>query len=291
MTVPRWPGDPAMAPVSGPVATARQPVRVHRMRPARGLSCQRVLLLNGLAGSPTIWRPFAQRVPAEIELWGAELPWASGGDPRWQAAGGTTTDVVAEALAGVPRGADVVIAHSFAANALLELLCRRVPDRLQAVVLVSPFYRATPDRFDWSDISFYLNNFHRILAEGIRVSAAQPPADEVVERMALRLRERIGPYGWMRFFDAYLRTPFLDLTGVLVPVLVIGGRRDIAVPIEDVEALAQALPAGRLARVAASGHFAMAEHPPWFTSVVQDFLAVNAPPSPLPIVDVPLELL
>ncbi|MBM0232567.1 alpha/beta hydrolase [Micromonospora sp. STR1_7] len=205
---------------------------------------------------------------------------------RWR-----TTDVVAEALAGVPRGADVVIAHSFAANAVLELLCRRVPDRLQAVVLVSPFYRATPERFHWSDISYYLNDFHRILAEGIRVSAAHPPPNEVVEQMALRLRERVGPYGWMRFFDSYLRTPFLDLSGVLVPVLVIGGRRDLAVPIEDVEALAEALPAGRLARVAASGHFAMVEHPPWFTSVVQDFLAVNAPPSPLPIVDVPLELL
>ncbi|MEU7588379.1 alpha/beta hydrolase [Micromonospora sp. NPDC049230] len=289
MTAARWSRDPAPAPA--PVTTAHHPVRVHRLRPARGLSCQRLLLLNGLAGSPSIWRPFAQRVPAEIELWGAELPWASGGDPHWQAAGGPTTEAVEGALAAVPRGADAIVAHSFAANAVLELLSRRVPDRLQAVILVSPFYRATAERFDWSDISYYLNDFHRILAEGIRVSAAHPLAPEVVERMALRLRERVGPYGWMRFFDAYLRTPFLDLTRVLVPVLVVGGRRDLAVPIADVEALAEALPAGRLARVAASGHFAMAEHPSWFTSVVQDFLAVNAPPSPLPIVDVPLELL
>lgn len=256
-----------------------------------GLQRQRVLLLTGLAGSPNLWRPYAYRADQSQELWVADLPWTGLGVPDWSCPGGSPTKAIGAALAAVPGRVEVIVAHSFAANALLEFLVDRVPSQLRAVVLVSPFYRTSPEAFDWADISYYLNEFHRILSEGLRVSTRQESSAEMLHEMALRLRDRIGPYGWMRFFDAYLRTPFLDVSKLNLPVLVIGGERDFAAPVAEVRTLAARLPAARSASSGSCGHFCMTEDPAWFARTVVDFLSVVAPPLPVPIVDLSPELL
>jgi pimeloyl-ACP methyl ester carboxylesterase len=172
---------------------------------------------------------------------------------------------------------DLVVAHSFSANALLELLDqgqRRVP---RGVVLVSPFYRAAPEHFDWSTLAYYVNSFHRILEEGIRVQSVSRLSAEVERRMALRARERVGPYGWMRFFDAYLRTPQLRAGRLTGPFLVVAGDRDFASYPEDSQILSRALPDCRLEIFSNCGHFAMAEQPVRFAALMHDFLATAAP--------------
>lgn len=246
------------------------PVVVRCLRGAQAAEPLQVLLLHGLASSGAMWDEFAPRADGDCELWVADLPWRGEGVTGW----GEQEDVarwVTEALAAVPGGADVVVAHSFAANVLLAHLDSG-GNQLRAIVLVSPFYRPAADDFDWSTIAYYLNDFDRILGEGIRVRSGRRLDPERQRDMALRVRDRIGPYGWIRFFDTYLRTPRLRMDRITVPCLVIGGEEDFASFPSDSRALAAALPDARVHVLSGCGHFAMAERADEFTALVNAFL-------------------
>ncbi|MFB6889897.1 alpha/beta fold hydrolase, partial [Kitasatospora sp. NPDC056327] len=186
-------------------------------------------------------------------------------------------------------GAQVVVAHSFAALALLEHLASPRPADLEAAVLVSPFYRPRPGDFDWATLAHYLEDFHLILDEGLRVSAEDRLDAATRRAMALRVRERIGPYGWTDFFGAYLRTPSLALERVRPPVLVVAGRDDLAARPADARALAAALPRARLEVLPGCGHFPMAEQPERFTRLLEDFLTPAAAATAAAVTHPPLE--
>jgi pimeloyl-ACP methyl ester carboxylesterase len=248
-------------------------VTVQRRRPATGPGRPvRVLLVPGLAGSAGVWDALADRCPESLDIWIAQPPWASTGDGRWS----HETDAsswITEAVLALDEPVDAVVAHSFAAAMLLEQLVRQdCPIRPRAVVLVSPFYRARPQDFDWSTLSKYLNGFHAILEEGLRLDLGGQLPDDVRSLMALRLRDCVGPYGWLRFFDAYLRTPFLDAVAVRPAVLVVSGDRDLAAPPSDARALAQALPGAQLELITDCGHFPMAEYPDRMAALLATFL-------------------
>ena len=246
-------------------------MRVSRRRSGR----YRTILLHGLGGSASAWDGFAAHVGTDLELWDAELPWHSGGSGRWSRRDDAVA-VVADALAAVPGGAEVVIAHSFAANLVLELLASKEVEPPRAVVLVSPFYRPTPEDFTWETAESYLHGLLAILDEGLRVSSHGRLDEDVREDMARRLRERIGPYGWVRFFDAYLRSPLLATDAVRPPVLVVSGRDDRAARPADAARLADCLPDGRCEAIADCGHFPMTERPDVFAAVVRHFLVAQA---------------
>lgn len=254
------------------MTTVGTPVVVRCLRGAQAAEPLRVLLLHGLASSGTMWDEFVPRADDGCELWAADLPWGGEGVAGWA----EQEDVarwVAEALAAVPGGADVVVAHSFAANVLLAHLDSG-GDQPRAIVLVSPFYRTAVEDFDWSAIAYYLNDFDRILAEGIRVRSGGRLDPERQRDMALRVRDRVGPYGWVRFFDTYLRTPRLRMDRITVPCLVIGGEEDFASFPSDSRALAAALPDARAHVLPRCGHFAMAERADEFTALVNAFLSI-----------------
>ncbi|WP_251070428.1 alpha/beta fold hydrolase [Streptomyces sp. ISL-96] len=247
------------------------PVRLRRAARATDRRPVRVLMLHGLAGSTAVWRRFTELAADELELWEAALPWAADGDTRWSHDPDPVA-LVAQALAGVPDGVDLLIAHSFAANAALELLAGRPAPRPGAAVLVSPFHRRSPEDFDWDTATYYLGGFQRIVDEGLRVGSDGRLPTELRAAMALRVRDRIGPYGWMRFFDAYLRSPFLDTAAIGLPALVLTGEHDFAAPPDDARALAGALPDAQLRVFEESGHFPMAEQPELFAESVRSFL-------------------
>ncbi|MCF4140810.1 alpha/beta hydrolase [Streptomyces sp. Tue 6430] len=192
----------------------------------------RLLLVHGLAENDSVWEASAALLPPEYEVWTARLPWSAEGVPDW----GTDGDLVgplARALAAVPGGPQVVVAHSMSADVLLDLVdreSRQGGDALarlgiRGLVLVSPFYRRTAGEFDWDTISHYLNDFHLIMEEGLRVHSGDRLPAELRAAMGERVRDRVGPYGWLRFFELYLRTPQLQTGRVTVPCLVLGARR------------------------------------------------------------------
>ena len=228
----------------------------------------RLLLMHGLAGSPAIWRAVCDLGVPDAEMSTSDLPWAGAGDGVWAQRPGAL-DVVEDAL----TAADVVVAHSFTANLVLELLAAGRGTGLRGVVLVSPFYRASAGEFDWPTMEFYFAGFQRILDDGLRAFAGDKLAADLREDMAARLRDRVGPYGWMQFFSAYLRTAQLDLEGIGVPVHLVAGEQDFAAPERDAKALAAAIPGCGLDVLPACGHFAMADRPELFTAVLGGFVA------------------
>ncbi|MFI9629744.1 alpha/beta fold hydrolase [Streptomyces sp. NPDC052042] len=279
-------GSPA--DTSGPEA----PVVVARARAGQGAGPTRVLLLHGLASSSTTWNGVVERVAPACEVWTADLPWRGAGVPGWWRR--TPAEWAGEAVDAVPGGPDVVVAHSFGANALLSLLDTRGAEPAgswrppRGVVLASPFYRSTEDDFDWEAISYYLNDFDRILEDGVRVRSGGRLPQDVRHRMALKVRDRVGCYGWMRFFDSYLATPALRTSRMRMPFLLIGGGDDFSAYPRDAEALGRALPDAAVHILGGTGHFAMTERTEDFADLVNAFIHdTDAPAHP----DVPLSAL
>ncbi|MEU6231566.1 alpha/beta hydrolase [Kitasatospora sp. NPDC047058] len=256
-----------------------RPVSVEQRTGGRG---PRVLLLHGLAANDTVWDLALPALPADHQLWTARLPWRTetiadfhGGheEPGLR-------DRLAEALQAVPGGAEVVVAHSMAANVLLDLLDQELkagvdaPRRygIRALVLVSPFYRSRADQFDWDTISYYLNDFHLIMEEGLRAHSGGRLSADLRQAMGERVRDRVGPYGWFRFFDLYLRTPALATARLGLPTLVLAGETDFAARPEEGVALAAALPDARCLVLPGSGHFPMLDTAERFAAAVADFV-------------------
>ncbi|MEU2426272.1 alpha/beta hydrolase [Streptomyces sp. NPDC007851] len=231
-----------------------------------------MLLLHGLAGSTSVWRAYDRLAPDGVEIWEAVLPWGAEGDPGWSLRD-DPSDHVEHALGGVPGGVDALVVHSFTAGPALEALARGAAGRGPgAAVVVAPFHRRSPADFGWDDAQYYLGGFHRILEEGLRIGAGDRIPPELRGAMALRVRDRIGPYGWQQFFGAYLRSPWLDVDALRLPVLVLAGADDFAAPPDDARALAAALPDGRFQLFGDCGHFAMAEQPQHFADAVHGLL-------------------
>ncbi len=249
----------------------------------------RILLLHGLGENDSVWNRSVEELADDYEIWSARLPWRAGGPAGW----GRDTDLgsrLFEAIELVPSGPLIVVAHSMTANVLLELLDRR--DRLgddlitrfgiRGLIIVSPFYRRTADEFDWDSITHYLNRFHLILEEGLRVhSNGRLPAD-IQSAMALLAQDRIGPYGWSEFFNLYLRTPELETARITVQCLVISGENDFAAPSSEGTVLAAVLPDADLRVLPGSGHFPMLEEPQAFASLVRNFVNAIGTVAPQP---------
>jgi pimeloyl-ACP methyl ester carboxylesterase len=254
-------------------------VAIRRERAAARPDAPRLLLAHGLADSASVWRSFLDRFATGAEVWTADLPWRGEGVAGWS----RHTDVgawLAAALDAVPGRPDVVVAHSFAANVLLDLLDSR-PDgyRPRGVVLVAPSYAGTPAEFTWDSIPEGVRRLRETLEEGIRVRAGSRLAPDIRAAMADRLHDAVGPYGWLRFFDLLLRTPLLRTGRLRMPCAVVAGRGDRTSPLPGCAALAAALPGAVLHVVEDAGHFPMIDQPDRFAAVVDRFVA-GLPPAP-----------
>lgn len=253
----------------GPAARAAAP----RLRRASGAAPPvRVLLLHGLGCRTSMWDPFVRLAGERLEVWDIELPWHGIADGRWSHQEDNAAEL-ARIIAGPDgvTGFDVLVAHSFSANLLLEAVTAGL---LQPVptVLTGPFFRSAADDFDWKTITYYLSDFHLIFAEGLRVGDGQRLDPDTRDIWARRLRDQLGPYGWVRFFSSYLRSPFLDLAAVTAPQLVLIGDADIAARRDGAEALAAALPSAGLELFDHCGHFPMLEQPARFAGAINAFI-------------------
>lgn len=228
----------------------------------------RVLFLHGLGCATSVWDPALAEMGPRIDPWVIRLPWHHLAEADWSHRCDPAA-LLADAVTSAGRF-DAIVAHSFAAVVLLEAVATGRVDPAPAV-LVSPFHRADPAQFDWAALSYYQTGFHRIFAEALRLNRTDADPERV-DAAARTLRDRIGPYGWFRFFDAYLRTPFVDLATVTAPQLVLLGDADIVTRPADAATMAGALPRGRLRLMAGCGHFPMVERPARFAAEVETFV-------------------
>lgn len=244
------------------------------------MSRGRVVLLHGLAGSARSWSAVAARLGGRPDLVGVPvvaptLPWHGAADPAWA----WTVDPGAALASHVVPG-DVVVAHSFAAALLLDRLCRDDAPRAAAVVLVAPFYRPDPRDFRWATLAHFLEDFHLLLEQGVRAAADHHIDAALLRDMACAVRERVGAHGWVRFFDAYLRTAGLEVTRVDPPLLVLHGADDDVAPPDDGQELALRVPGARLRRLPGTGHFPMLHAPDAVADAVADLARTAWSPTP-----------
>ncbi|MEU7471482.1 alpha/beta hydrolase [Streptomyces sp. NPDC044984] len=283
----------SLVPGEGSSATsartgAHAPVTVRR-RIAGDPSQGRVLMLHGLANSASLWDACIEHGlgSSGAEVWTAELPWR-GASVSELSARGDVVPYTADALRAVPGGAGVVVAHSMGANVLLEFLNRSLEKGVdpfaefgvRGLVLVSPFYRRSAEEFSWQSVAFSVDNFTRIMTEGIRVHSAGRLSEDAQRSLGERVRDRVGAYGWMRFFETYLRTPRLQTGLFTVPCLVVAGEHDFAAPPEEGRTLADDLPKGDFRLLEDCGHFLMIEQARRFAALVGRFISSTSASRP-----------
>lgn len=238
----------------------------------------RGLLLHGMANSAAVWDRFRAADRSGTAWSAAELPWRGEGVAEWSHDDDPVRWIEAAIRQAVAeRGSlDVVVAHSYSATMLLDLITREdtTAERLglRAVVFLAPFYRPRSDMFSWDTMTDLADKFLLTMEEGIRVIGGGRGNPARRRHMAQRVCERIGPYGWTRFFDQYLRTPWTRTDRITVPAMVVTGADDRIAATEESAALAERLPSGLLVRLDC-GHFPMVERTDDLADALTDFTA------------------
>ncbi|SFD60535.1 Pimeloyl-ACP methyl ester carboxylesterase [Actinopolyspora alba] len=263
-------------------------VRLHRTVAAE-CPRRRVLLLHGLSNSAAVWNAVSRGWPEDTEVWAADLPWRGGFDATWSLSGDSSR-WVRTAMELVPGGLDLLVAHSLSASLLLDALANGSLDpaeygtsrsgdveprrqRTPGTVFVSPFYRSDPGDFEWESITTSLHDFERTIRDGIRLHAGGRLSDEKSEELGRLMCRKIGPYGWLCFFNLYLSTPWLLTERITSPCRVLVGESDAAAPPEEGFRLAENLPDARARSLSDCGHFPMIEAPEQFVAAASRFLA------------------
>ncbi|MEU8181959.1 alpha/beta hydrolase [Micromonospora sp. NPDC049044] len=254
-------------------------VSARLVRPATSTPSTITGLLHGLGSGTSVWEGLLPLLPPQLEVWAYQLPWDTAGGSGW-AEHRDSRVWLERAFDSAPVRPELVVAHSFGANVLLDAICAGAARLGRGLVLISPFYRPAPRAFDWAAMSHYMNDFDELIRSGIkarrgpRLGTAFTSAgeDDLLEAMVAKVRERIGPYGWLRFFDLFTQTPFLDLSAVDVPCLVLGGGRDTAAYPADVRSLGGALPDAQTHILPDSGHFSMIDDTAGVAALAGPFL-------------------
>jgi pimeloyl-ACP methyl ester carboxylesterase len=231
------------------------------------------LLLHGLENTWASWRPLAAHLSQRWRVGAAELPWSAGNDYRWRREAPPAA-WVADTLASCDEPPGLVVAHSFGAAALLEVLSTQPSTAVGSAVLIAPFYlhpKVTPS---WRLFDVSRQQFHDQIRDGLRVNLGRRAAvidPAIFERIAAKVMDRIGPAGFVAVFDQYLATASFPLAAVRVPGLVITGEDDVTLLERDAAALAEA-PALTVVRKRPYGHFCHIRQPDQVARDITEFV-------------------
>ncbi|MCI0729736.1 MAG: alpha/beta hydrolase [Chloroflexi bacterium] len=231
-----------------------------------------VVMIHGLETDWDLWLKLCPLLSDSFRPFCLELPWNGRNGHNW---GHTrsASDWLRQGLALAPAPPVALVAHSLGANAVLEYLQANEIPGLQAVVLISPFYRSDYKEFDWNLFHGSQEIFWEIMAEGLRARQGQRQVDPwLLTAMADKVHEFVGPLGFLEFLCLFMRTPGLKLERMQVPVLVVGGVHDPgSTPAANAD-LVRTLPHGHLELLPECGHFSMLTHPEKLGEVLFHFL-------------------
>lgn len=236
-----------------------------------------VAAAHGMEDTWRSWSALADRLPGH-RLHALDLPWRAGGDYRWRAEG-TPGEWLGRALDLVPEPVDVLLGHSFGANAVLEHLAAGAAAP-RAVVLLAPFYRPR-SAAEGDDLRARSHaGFVDIIGDGLRLKlgprAGKLDAD-LVAAMQDTLVKRVVPVAFPVFYDCFVRSGVLDLTGVGAPTLVLAGTEDQALAGERAVALAADMPAADVRPDPGYSHFCHVEQAARVAAELAAFLADHLP--------------
>ena len=273
-------GTPTVPGLEPNGAGPAEPVVVRRVRPGAGPDPLRVLLLHGLCGSAAIWDGFAGLADPDWELWAADLPWRGTGVTGW--ADRPVEDWAARAVADLPGGADVLMAHSFGTSVVLRWLDRQATGPDGGFVVGGGGCAG----WCWSRRS---TGPTRTTSTGTRSSttstgstgssptACSPgPAGRCRPTSCGPSRSRSGTWsartGGCGSSTPTCGSPRSVSERLTVPALVVGGGLDTAALPADAEALGRALPAATVHLLPGTRHYPMITAAEAFAELTNSFL-------------------
>lgn len=210
-----------------------------RERPGGAPDGPHIVLVHGIEENWDTWLPLAAQLPADLRLSALDLPWRAGSDYAW-AQRGSSSVWLERALLLPADPPTALVAHSFGASSLLELLTRRSPVAQVPAVLVAPIFRPHDPAVDPRFFGEAVTRFRRVLSEGMTVAMGPRAARldaELLELMNGRIRERVEPYGFLQLYSMLARSGRLPLEQATVPVQLISGTGDPSAPPDAIEAL------------------------------------------------------
>nr|AFV52180.1 hypothetical protein [Streptoalloteichus sp. ATCC 53650] len=219
--------------------------RAHVLAPG-GPGGPLVVLAHGLEDGWTGWRAVAAHWPAGARLVALDLPWRAGNDYRWRQRDPGWW--LAEGLAPLGAVPDLLVGHSFGANAALELLCAATePPR--AAALLCPLYRVPGAPLGEHAEGRSRAAFARLFREGVLARLGERAAsmeEELRDRVVALAAGQVGAPGFRAAFDQYHASAALPLGRVTTPTLVLGGGANPTLSRTEAAALADGMPGGSL---------------------------------------------
>lgn len=234
-----------------------------------------VVLVHGLEDTWRSWtRVAAELVAAPGSRYrpiALDLPWRAGNDYGWRSAG-TPGQWLARALAELPHRVSAVVAHSFGANATLELL--GAGSTFDRVVLLAPVHQPRGRVVDDELRAEARRNLESAVRAGLRLRLrARALTPDLVSDMERRLVGQVVPRAFPPFFDHVVHTNALDLSTVETPTLVLGGTEDTSLPPAGARSLAEAMPAARVRLWGRYTHFCHLEQADLVAAELDEFLS------------------
>ncbi|MFD1540320.1 alpha/beta fold hydrolase [Nonomuraea guangzhouensis] len=158
--------------------------------------------------------------------------------------------------------------------------CRRHPDRLRGVILADT--KATPDpepaRANRERIAnAVLSDGSAVLVSEVLPALIGPTTKERRAMVFGRVKGLVqsappGAVAWAQRAMAGRPDSFDTLAALKVPLLVVVGEEDELATVADAEAMARAVPDGRLEIIPKAGHLSAVEQPEAFNAAVAEFL-------------------
>jgi pimeloyl-ACP methyl ester carboxylesterase len=236
------------------------------------------VLAHGLEDSWECWVPLARRF-AGWRVVALDLPWRPGNDYRWRHRPPSTWLALAlELVGGHP---DTVVAHSFGANATLELLCGGEDPGWRAAALICPLYRPPEVALTWEVFDTSRRTFEAHMRDGLltrlgRRAARMDP--DVFAKMVATAIDRVGPAAFLAVFEQFSASALLPLARVDLPTLVLAGGADPTLSRRAATALVGALPRGSVTFDDHYDHFCHVRHAAEVAAKIQSF--VDTVPGP-----------
>jgi pimeloyl-ACP methyl ester carboxylesterase len=221
-------------------------VRVHTLAPGAP-GGPLVVLVHGLEDAWASWLPMAAELDPDWRLVALDLPWRAGNDYRWYRR--PSGEWLADALDLLGARPDAMVAHSYGANAALELLCERDSRPGPAVALISPLYRNPRYPVTWRLFDRAREAFVEHIREGLRArmaGRAETTDPTVLAAMMSVALDRVGPSGFLAVFQQFTASAYLALDQVEAATLLVAGAQDPSLPPEAARALASSIPGARV---------------------------------------------
>ncbi|MFI6042479.1 alpha/beta fold hydrolase [Nocardia sp. NPDC051321] len=249
-------------------------IGTHLLVEPRRATVADLVFVHGLEDSWRSWRPLAQRLDPAWRMAAVDLPWGTGSGHRWRRDGLPATHL-ARLVATRAEPVDVLVGHSFGANAILELLATQQIS-VRAAVLLAPSYWPPTAPDGWDLFERAKRNFRQTLASSLRIRLGRrletvPAA--VLESMVDKAFDRIGPLGFVAWFEQLVGSGRLPLERITLPILLVSSPSDPSLGRRRATELTERLPnAEQLLLDPEYHHFSHVDRPASVAELITEFV-------------------